>query len=413
MFGVGNFTVRLKHFSVWLWSLGLALAAATKISLVIHDWTISWSYAFFFLSAIFCLWAEKREFNTRVFLYRLHELSIYSSFKYLLLYFLWINLFAMFTAEPVKSVLYAASGWFNLLAVAIVPQLIFCERNMRGVALIPSRLKIAFSCFVVSQIILLFSVLLPIFFPGFPVPVLVRDPLDLFLYFMIGFPFLLWDFGNKKGMLLPRYLSGLCIVLGVVTVILLGRRFFILSLGFCVFLYFAIAVYKQLRLKAFLLSTIFLCAASLTFFFFVDSIPEISPMKERILTELSVQRGYLEQGLSNSAAKAFEIARSTRYLGVGVGVSSLKGVWTRVFAEAGSIGFLLYAMFFLSLLKNLYRIRHERRIVVSNIAFISTLYFLFFGSHYLANPYAPAIWVWYAIWFLFAATKRKKELVAL
>jgi len=404
-----SFTKKLKQVSVWLWSLGLAFAVADNIYFSLGEYKISFSYIFFFSAAIACLWAEKREFGTRVTLYRIHDLLIYSSWKYLLLYFLWINLFAMFTETPLKSILYAASGCFNLIAVAIIPQLLFCERTLNNISLLPSRLKIAFYFFTLSQAVLLLSVLLPLFLPEYPFPKLINNPLELFLYFMIGFPFLLWDFSSRSRRLLPRTLSGVTMMIGIVSVLIAGGKFFILSLFFCFATYFAFAVYKKIRLKGMFFSSIFLMFFSLLFLFLVDRIPNFSPMKSIILQEIAHHRTILEYGLKNSISGAINIAKETHYLGVGVGVLTIKGVWTRVFAEAGIIGLFFYTCFFLSVLKNLYFIRHEVRLVISNIAFISMLYFLFFGSHYVANPYGPSIWVWYAIWFLFSSTKKKKE----
>jgi hypothetical protein len=47
-------------------------------------------------------------------------------------------------------------------------------------------------------------------------------------------------------------------------------------------------------------------------------------------------------------------------------------------------------------------------VVVSNIALLSVLSFVFFLSHYVENPYGAYAWVWYSIWALFASTSKKK-----
>ena len=106
---------------------------------------------------------------------------------------------------------------------------------------------------------------------------------------------------------------------------------------------------------------------------------------------------------------AVDALRETRGLGQGVGISSLRGVWTRVIAEAGLVGFVFYLGFFFQVLRDLYHVRRSSRVVVSNISFVSVAVFLVLVSRVVENPYGAYVWVWYGIWALFASTARKRE----
>jgi O-antigen ligase len=105
---------------------------------------------------------------------------------------------------------------------------------------------------------------------------------------------------------------------------------------------------------------------------------------------------------------ALESLWQTHGLGLGLGVTSLHGVWTRVLAEAGVVGFVFYGAFFLSVLRDLYRVRRSTRVVVSNVSFVSMAVFLVLVSQSVENPYSAYVWVWYALWALFGSTARKK-----
>jgi hypothetical protein len=119
-------------------------------------------------------------------------------------------------------------------------------------------------------------------------------------------------------------------------------------------------------------------------------------------------RAQVEERMTGPAGAAFEALEKSQYLGQGVGLAPFRGVWARVLAEAGVIGFLLYGAFFVNLLWDLYQVRRSSRVVVSNVAALSLGLFLFLASHYVSNPYGAYVWVWYSIWALFASTPRKK-----
>ena len=143
-------TQKLRIFACWAWSLGLALTAFDILYIPVFQWRASVSYLFFAIAFFLVAWAEKREFSTRIFLYRLHDVAIYSPWKYLLLYFLWISIFSPFSQEPLTSLLFATNGWLSLVAVGLTAQFIFCERGEHGVLLLPDRLKIAFRFYSVA-----------------------------------------------------------------------------------------------------------------------------------------------------------------------------------------------------------------------------------------------------------------------
>lgn len=400
-----SLTSRLRAAAAWGWSIGLGLLAFDFLSLPVFRWRASASYILFGLAAFCTAWAEKREFSTRVFIYRVHDAIIYSPWKYLLLYFLWISVFSPFTASPLASLVYATNGWMSLMLVGVTAQFIFCERNLRGTFLLPERLALAFRIYAFTVSLLMANVLVHIFLPDFPLPLLVEGQANLFLYFVMGLPFLLWDFVKDGRRLLPRALSLFTVWVGAVTVMLIGRRVYHLALALILsgvlgfFLFKKLRPRKPLLLGAGAAACAVLIAVALAYF-----LRQQAPWEYG----LNLARIALENRMRGSFAPAWEALVSSHYLGMGVGVTDLRGIWARVTAEAGIVGLLLYSGFFLALIWDLYRVRHSQRVVVSNIALLSVGVFLLLLGHYVENPYGAYVWVWYSIWALFAATPKKR-----
>lgn len=402
-------TSRLRNFSVWAWALGLGLLAFDFFSLPIFRWRASAAYILFGLATGAVAWAEKREFSTRVFIYRLHDAVIFSPWKYLLLYFLWVSVYSPFTEYPLASLVYATNGWMSLLLIGLSAQFIFCERNVRGVLLLPARLAIAFWVYSLTLSMLMSNTLLHIFLPGFPFSPLAAEQANLFFYFLMGLPFLLWDFVKDGRRLLPRTLSLFTIWSGTITVMLIGRRLYhvalalILSgvLGF--FLFKRLRPHKPLLLGFGAAGCAVAMAAGLAYFLRTEAPWEAALASARIAVEDRVRATF---------SPAWEALRQSHFLGRGVGVTDLRGVWKRVTAEAGLVGALFYSGFFLALLWDLYQVRHSQRVVVSNIAFLSVAVFLVILSHFVENPYGAYVWVWYGLWALFASTPKKKGSVS-
>ena len=395
-------TTNLRNIGAALWGIGFAFSAFDILSVWAFDWRIPISYLFFTVAAVCCFWAEKREFGARVTLYRIHDLALYSSWKYLLIYFLWISLFAGFTSTPAKSLIYATTGWFSLIAVGFSANLLFCDRTSEQIFLLPKRLAFAFWAFAISLIVLFANHVAHFLFPNLAVVLIHKDPVSFFLYFCIGLPFLIWDFWNPRRKILPRFISGLCLVLGSASLIFAERVFFLLSLGFCtagVLLFFA---YKRVRFFRFMLSVLIIafCSVLLSYFLIQQS---------GAGADVIGLANYYEARLTTGLAGAWREMYQSNFLGAGTGVTELKGVWVRVAAESGVLGLILYGMFFLSLIGHLFFIRRSPRIVVSNIALLSVAYFLIFGALHVENPYGAYIWCWYALWSIFAATSRKRE----
>jgi hypothetical protein len=385
--------------------LGLGLLAFDFVSLPVFRWRASAAYLLFGIAAACTAWAEKREFSTRVFLYRLHDAVIYSPWKYLLLYFLWISVFSPFTASPLASLVYATNGWMSLLLIGVSAQFIFCERTVRGTFLLPDRLALAFRIYALTVSLLMANVLAHIFSPSFPMPLLVEGQANLFLYFTMGLPFLLWDFVKDGRRLLPRALSLLTVWLGAITVMLIGRRLYYLALALALsgvlgfFLFKKIRPHKPLLLGA----GVGACAvsmAALLAYWLRRQAPWGAALDH-------AQNGF-ESRMRSTFAPAWESLVSSRYLGKGVGITDLQGIWARVTAEAGVVGLVLYSGFFLALLWDLYRVRHSQRVVVSNVALLSVGIFLLLLGHYVENPYGAYVWVWYSIWLIFASTPKKR-----
>ena len=400
-----SLTASLRALACWSWCLGLAVIALEFLALRVIGERASLAYVFFVLSALASFWAEQREFGTRFFLYRLHDCIIYSPWKYLLLYFLWISVFAPFTVNPVPSLVYAANGWLSLFTVGVAAQFIFCERGVHGQHLLPGRLRLAFLFYSGTVCLLLLSTLLHLFFPSLPFHILVDEQTNLFLYFTIGFPFLLWDLLKTGRRLLPAWLSASTLLLGTVTTLLIGRTFYQVSLAFGLVSLAALFVYKRAKFLRFVLLVALMGAGSLVSILLLSSFLQADALWHR---GLEFARAVMEARMQASVWPALATLKATNYLGEGLGLTTFRGVWPRVLAEAGVVGFGLYSAYFLSLLWDLYRVRHASRVVVSNVALVSVGIFLLFVSHYVGNPYGAYVWVWYAFWSVFASASRKK-----
>ncbi len=398
-----------RKWAVWLWSFGFAIAAADRLSVALGSLQISYSYFFFTLAFILCLLAEKKEFSLRVALYRIHDVAIYGPWRFLLLYLLWTAIFAPFTNDRVTSIIFNLGGWFSLLAVGFSAELILCERSIRGSVFVPERLRIPFLLYSLAMILLFFLFGLRLFFPNSGLPNLNQDPVNLLLYFSFGFPFLLWDFLKAHRRLIARRYSGLAIIFGMAVLILIGRRFFYLSAIFFLASLASLTLYKERgRLRFFLplLSLSALCFAFVAVFYLYMSKNTTSLLAHEFLRA----RELVELRLLTTITNTWDALWHTRFLGLGLGLSPLqRGLWSRLLVESGVVGFVLYGCYFADLLLGLYRVRHAPRVIVSNVAFLSALYFIFIGNRYLLNPYGAYIWAWYAIWTVFSAYYRKKE----
>ncbi len=403
-----GFTARLRSAACVFWSLGLAVLAFDFLSLPIFDWKASASYFFFGAAALSTAWAEKREFGSRVAAYRIHDAVIYSPWRFLLLYFLWISVFSPFTAQPLASLVYASSGWASLVTIALTAQFVFSERTLHGIVLVPERLSMAFWSYCLSVTVLLANVLAHLFVQNPAFPMLVTEQANLFLYFTLGLPYLLWDFLKDGRRLLPRWLSGATVLMGGVTILLLHSRFYSAAIALSVAAIFGLFVYKRIRLRRALLLGGFVAGWGLAFgLLLLIAVDELG-----LKHLLDLERIALTERMHGNFKAAFEAVAQTYGLGTGLGLTSLRGVWTRVLAEAGVVGFVLYLAFFLNMLFDLYRVRRSSRVVVSNVSFISLAVFLLFVSFYVENPYGAYVWVWYALWALFASTAKKQQRLA-
>ncbi|MGZ3692917.1 MAG: hypothetical protein ACXWQO_01620 [Bdellovibrionota bacterium] len=401
-----KFTKLLREIACWSWCLGLAVIALDFLAVKLIGKRVSLAYIFFAAATAAAFWAEKREFGTRIFLYRLHDSIIYSPWKFLLLYFLWISVFSPFTANPVASLVYATNGWLSLFTVGVAAQFIFCERSAQGVVLLPNRLQLAFIFYCVTVAMLLASTLAHLLFPQMPFGLLVDEQANLFLFFTIGFPFLVWDFLKRGRRLLPPWLTALTVMLGLAATLLIGRKFYQAALAFAALSIFGLFVYKQMpwRRVLFLAAPVAALAAGL-----MVIITAFLKAHGYLLVGFQYAQKLMESRMETSVAPALEILVRTKFIGEGLGLSNVRGVWFRVLAEAGVVGLVLYASFFLSLLYQLYRVRRAPRVIVSNVSLVSVAVFLLFVSHYVENPYGAYVWVWYAIWTFFASAAKKKQ----
>lgn len=405
MSGVG-FTKFLRAVAAWSWCSGLVVTALEFLSIHLLGKRVSLGYLCFGAGAVAAFWAEQREFGTRIFLYRLHDSVIYGPWKFLLLYFLWISVFSPFTLNPVASLAYATNGWLSLITVGVAAQFIFCERGADGaVVLLPNRLRLAFLVYASTVCALLAATLARLFFPAFPLDLQVSGQANLFLFFAMGMPYLVWDFLKRGRRLLPPWLSTLTLVFGTVATFLIGRKFYQASLAFGLVAVFAFFIYKQTPWRRMLYLMLPLLTVAAAFFFLLTFYLE----SHGLLREgLDYARMLMESRMETSVGPAIETLYRTNFLGEGLGLTDIRGVWPRVLAEAGVVGFFFYAAFFLSLAARLYLVRRASRVVVSNVTLVSLAVFLLFVSHYVENPYGAYVWVWYAIWVFFASAARKK-----
>ena len=387
--------------SAWAWSIGLVILGCDFLSLDLVGYRASFSYFFFAFAAFFTLWAEKREFGTRISLYRLHDALIFSPWKYLLLYFLWISVFSPFTADPFRSLLYSANGWFSLLAVGITAQFAFCDRSERGVMLRPDLLRIVFFAYS-GTLLLLFAYSFARLLIGTISTSIVNDQINLFLYFLVGFPYLLWDALKDGRRMLPRAWNSIAIVMGIIHLFLFASRYFKFSVVLCFLVIFSLFLYKKIRMQRAVVLVGTLAVAALIGFAILFTMAPLSIGKtsELFQTNLALQT-------KDSFSLAFQILKKTHFMGEGMGLVPLRGLF-KVLAEAGIVGFVLYLGFFGNILWDLYRVRKSARVVVSNISFVSVAFFLVLWVHYFENPYGVYVWAWYSIWALFASTPKKK-----
>lgn len=400
-------SARIREAGVWAWCLGLGVLALDFLTLPIFEWRASAAYFFFALSFGLMSWAEKRAYGTRIFLYRLHDLLVYGPWRFLLLYFLWVSLFAPFTAAPMASVVYALNGWLSLFAVGVSAQFLFCERGAQGPVLVPKRLRLAFVIFCATVSLLFASALWQIVRPG-EVGVPVGGRANLFLFFVMGLPFLLWDFVKAGRRLVPRALSLGTIWIGSVTLLLVGRKFYVASLMFCLGGVLGLFLYKRMRARHTwrlgLAALAMVGGVALLVYVFRTFLPW-----EAAIAQARREMEWRLLPAREAWLGTWEALRASRFMGAGVGVTGIRGVWTRVLAEAGVVGLALYSAFFVSILWQLYRVRHAPRVVVSNVALVSVGAFLLFLGHLVDNPYSAYVWVWYSIWALFASTPKKQK----
>ncbi len=403
-----SLTTRLRLAAVIAWSTGLAVMAFDFLSLPVGEWRASLCYAFFGLAACLTAWAEKREFGSRVALYRLHDAAIYSPWRFLLLYFLWISVFAPFTQSPPASLLYATNGWLSLFSIGLTAQFIFCERTATGMVLLPARLRVAFWSYCLTVSLLLANVLAHLLFPHLSLPMLVNQQANLFLYFTLGLPFLLWDLLKEGRHLVPRWLSAITVIMGAVATLLLNSRFYLLAIAMSVSAIFALFLFKRIRMRRAILLGALLAgwglAVGLALLLFLE--------RFGLRHALEFERFAMAERMRGNFAQAISALADTSGLGQGVGLSDLRGVWTRVTAEAGLVGAVLYALFFVQLTRDLYRVRRSARPVVSNVALVSVGVFLVLVGHHVENPYGAYVWAWYALWAVFASTPKSRAEIA-
>ena len=411
---VSKLTPALRTCAAFLWSFGLASVAFDRVYLFsAGEQNAKVAYLFFGLAAAACCWAEKREFGTRVFLYRLHDIAVSGPWQYLLLYFLWVNLFAPFTVNPIQSVVYALAGWFGLASVGFTAQLIFCDRGTRGIALVPSRLRLAFLSYNFSVLALSLSYLLARLAPDLGVLPLFENRVDALIYFTAGFPFLVWDFANPKRQLMPRALVALTAMSMMAALFLMRELVFLAAALSAPAALLAIGIYKRIRLQRSLAVFAALCLLGINGVFIYSQIPATSTARELIDARLGESAMQVERKLRSYVPELHETVatlKSTHFLGAGVGSSNIpRGVWLQILAETGVVGLALYLAFFASLIHRLVTIRHAQQLVVSNVALISATIFLVFLSHFPRNPYGTGIWIWYALWAAFGSTRWKRD----
>lgn len=407
-------SAQIRTIAVWFWGLGLGVIPFDRVFLfsLFADLQVRWAYLFFFISGLLTAWAEKREYGTRVALYRIHDIAVASPWRYLLLFFLWVNLFAASAEEPSRPILYALGGWFSLVVVAFSAQLLFCERKVHGLVFVPARLRTAFFLYAVAILTFGGSYLSFRLVPGWEWPPFFTDQSDFAIYCTAGLPFLIWDYINPKRHLLPRLLNALSVVIIYAALLLMEVRvLFGAGLAAPVALV-VVALFKRIRLQRAFLALFALSLLSVNLVLLYAKIPLTNPTKIAIQREISRESQLLENRVQREVVEgknAWTKAKETYFLGVGVGNSRVdRGVWLQILAEVGIVGLALYLGFLVALIRRLLTIRHAKEIVVSNVAFISVMIFIMFGSHYPHNPYSLSVWVWYALWGVFGSSRTKK-----
>ncbi len=392
----------IKKIALVFWAIGLTFVAVDFLSIPILQWRASIAYLPFSLSFLFLIWAEKREFSTRGFLYRLHDVLIFSSWRYLLLFFLWISIFSPFTDNPTASIIYSINGWLSFFAVGISAHFLFCEVTPSSTFLLKSRLNFVFQIYSLSLILLFLNLLIPVIF-SFSFPLLVNEKENLFLYFVMGFPFLLWDFSKAGRRMLPKWMSLFTILIGVASILLFGRKFF----SFIIFVstsgLISLYLYKQMRSRRLILalSAVLLSAVLAAL---IGAFLKSSEIGQWGLQKIRIE---IDQKLTSGVIPTWEALLKTGFMGKGIANTEVKGLWFKILSEAGVVGALFFGAFFLSLLVQLFKIRKSGRVVVSNIAFVSLLVFISLISNYVENPYGAYIWVWLAIFAVFSSTEKK------
>lgn len=403
-----RFTRKLKEWACWAWCGGLAVIALDFLYLPLGLEKASLSYLFFSLAGLLVVWSEKREYGTRVFLYRIHDSIFHTPWKYLVFYFLWICIFSSFLGKPMAATLYALNGWLSLLAVGITAYFLFVETTLSGLSILIGRLRVALKFFCVTVLFLFCLELAQIAFArsfhrAFILPSIER--LNFFFYFLIGMPYLAWDLLRKEKRMLPVWLLVVTLFAGTMEVVIVGRWIYFLTFSFVLALLFLLYFWKQRARKFPYL--FFAVAAGFLFFLFLLLIWNSLPTTV-FWQRIAGLQGDLEAKMKNPYLEAVALLWNTRFLGVGIGQTGLRGVWVRVIAEGGLIGFVFYFLFFTSILHRLYRVKKSEVVSVTHITFISVFTFLTFGSHFIANPYGAYVWVWYSIWVVFGLTDRRK-----
>ncbi len=394
----------IRKIALLFWSLGMMTLAIDFYSLPLLNWQVSISYIPFVVAFILLIWAEKREFSSRVFLYRLHDVLIYSSWRYLLLFFLWVSIFSPFSASPLASIVYSVNGWISLFVVGVSAQFLFCEHRPNAIYLLTERLGFVFRVYAITLIALFLHVLLPILF-SLDSPVIVKKTENLFLYFVMGFPFLLWDFSKSGRRLLPGWLSFCAVLLGVSTILLVGRKFFSLVLFVSALGIMGLYFYKKMKSKPYVLMLI-LMISGVGFTGVMGAFLKSNEIRAWTLQKVRLE---LEANLSARILPTLSALKESGFLGKGVANSEVKGLWFKLLSETGIIGTLLFLGFFLSILWQLLNVRKSTKVVVSNVALVTVVVFVGLVGNYVENPYGAYIWVWFAIWGVFAATEKKKD----
>jgi hypothetical protein len=362
---------RIRFWGAGFWSLGLAAALFQPL--------LAW--LIFSLAALMCFWAEKREFSTRVALYRLHDQILYSPWRYLFLHTIWIGILGAW-----KNFFSAAMA-FTLIAMPA--HFLFSRIGIEKITLDLDRLRWPFLAYSVASI---FTAAF-LFVPN------VEIGSEIILYSCIGLPFLFWNLLEDRP-IIHRSLSIFSLLIAVSTLYLLRPRACLLILSANLFLFILLMIYKKLRLwRTFL----FVCVSTIALLLFLYFLHESFFFQKyfgKLVAILDNQKAIIEA--------AFSAAKHSLFLGVGAS-SIHSGLALRLLQESGVFGLMLYIGFFAQLLWQLFRVRRVRAVVVSNVAFLSVLIYLGISRHYLTNPYGIAVWVWYAIWVLISSTNLKTQ----